>query len=612
MGSSHAGVDVRPSRVEPHGRNNPYPPIRDYAIIGDGRTVALVARDGSIDWLALPALDSPSVFARVLDAERGGAFTLSPDVPFEVSRRYLDLTNVLETTFSTAGGTARVTDAMTLPAGGLSPFREIVRRVEGVSGEVPMRWAVAPRFGYGQWPTRIEIRKGVPVATAHADAIAVCSWDAGNAVVSRDEIHARFSVRSGQVATIAMTAAHQEPLVFPPRVDVERRLDATTAFWRRWIDGAAYDGPWKEHVLRSALALKLLVHAPSGAVAAAPTTSLPESIGGERNWDYRYCWIRDTAFTLDALLQLGFHEEAHAFFWWFIHTTKVTHPRVQVLYRLDGSPHVPEHRLPFPGYRGSQPVRTGNAAAVQHQLDVYGDLFHTAWLYADKGYTIDRDIGAELAGIADLVCGMWRKPDRGIWEVRMPSKHFTHSKAMCWVALDRAVRLVDLGCLPARSVARWRHEAGAIRDFIEERCWSDREGSYTRYAGTDELDASLLLMPVMDYRPASAERVRSTVTAVRRVLGRGPLLARYNGADGLSGGEGVFVCCSFWLVHALALSGYPREAVEVMEETLRLSNDVGLFSEEMDPETGDFLGNFPQGLVHLALVNAAVAVAKSA
>ncbi len=591
-------------------RRDGYLPIRDYAIIGDGRTVALVGRDGTVDWLCLPMLDASSVFAAVLDAGRGGSFSLAPAIPFTATRRYLRLTNVLETLFLTDRGTVRVVDAMTLPAGaGLSPLRELARQVEGVSGRVPLQWRVVPRFGYAAWPTRFEWRGGVPIATARAQAIAISSWNAGEARIEGEGIGGRFEVGPGETALLAMTAAHRQPLVFPARRDVERRLEATVAFWEEWVGSGHYEGPWRDEVLRSALALKLLVHAPSGAVAAAPTTSLPEAIGEERNWDYRFCWIRDSAFTLDALLQLGFHEEAHAFFWWFMHATQLTHPRVQVLYRLDGGAHAPEHALRLAGYRGSRPVRIGNAAASQHQLDLYGDLFHTAWLYADHGYSFDRDTGRELAEIANLVCNIWRQQDRGIWEVRMESKPFTHSKAMCWVALDRAIRLARRGALPARDLARWEREAAAIRDFVETQCWSDKERSYTRFAGTDQLDASLLLMPIMDYRPASAERFASTVEAIKRVLGRGPLLARYNGPDGLSGTEGMFVCCSFWLAHALALTGHQDEAADVMEQMLALANDVGLFAEEMDPDSHDFLGNFPQGLVHLALVNAALAFA---
>ncbi|MGE5361241.1 MAG: glycoside hydrolase family 15 protein [Bacteroidales bacterium] len=587
-----------------------YAAIREYAVIGDGRTIALVARDGAIDWLPLPMLDSPSVFAAVLDAKRGGAFTMRPSGTFDATRRYLPGTNVLETIFDTSSGTARVVDALTLPAAGLTPHRELARRIEGLSGRVPMEWAVTPRFGYAQWTTRFEWRGDRPIATSGADAVAVSSWDAGRPAIDGDAIAGRFEIAQGESALVALSAAHQQPLVLPRRDDVERRLHATAEFWRRWADSCRYDGPWRDSVLRSALALKLLVHAPSGAVAAAPTTSLPEAIGGERNWDYRYCWIRDSAFTLDALLQLGFHDEAHAFFWWFMHTTALTQPRVQVLYRLDGSRHVPEHDVPLAGYRGSRPVRTGNAAASQHQLDVYGDLFHTAWLYVDRGFSIDVDTGRELAEIADLVCDIWHQPDRGIWEVRMEGKHFTQSKAMCWVALDRALQLARGGYLPSNRVQKWTSEAHAIREFVETRCWSEREQSYTRYAGTDELDASLLLMPIMDYRPATPDRLRRTADAVRRVLGHGPLLARYNGPDGLSGSEGTFLCCSFWLVHALALTGEREEAATVMDQMVALANDVGLFAEEMDGSTHAFLGNFPQGLVHLALVNAALALAE--
>ncbi len=591
-------------------REDGYLPLRDYAIIGDGRTVAVVGRDGTVDWLCLPMLDAPSVFGALLDARRGGSFSLAPDIPFTAVHRYLPLTNVLETTFTTDRGVVRVTDAMTLPESGvLPPLRELARRVDGLSGEVPVRWQVTPRFGYGGWPTRCGWRGRVAVATARADAIAVCSWNAGEMQIADDAIRGRFVSQAGGRALLAMTAAHRQALVFPDRGDVERRIEATASFWRRWVDSGHYGGPWRDEVVRSALALKLLVHAPSGAVAAAPTTSLPEAVGEERNWDYRFCWIRDSAFTLDALLQLGFHEEAHAFFWWFMHATGLSHPRVQVLYRLDGGAHAPERVLPLAGYRESRPVRVGNAAATQHQLDVYGDLFHTAWLYADRGHPIDRDTGRELAGIANLVCEIWRQPDRGIWEVRMEAKPFTHSKAMCWVALDRAIRLARLGAVPARDLARWQREAAAIRDFVENHCWSDKERCYTWYAGTDQLDASLLLMPIMDYQPASPGRFASTVEAIKRVLSRGPLLARYNGPDGLSGTEGMFVCCSFWLVHALALTGHQDEAADVMERVLALANDVGLFAEEMDPDSHEFLGNFPQGLVHLALVNAALAFA---
>jgi GH15 family glucan-1,4-alpha-glucosidase len=575
-------------------------------VIGDGRTAALVARDGTIDWLCLPDLDSPSVFAAILDADVGGAFVLQPDGPHEAHRRYLPNTNVLETTFTTAGGVVRVTDALTLPVGGLTPFRELARRIEGVSGCVPMRWRVEPRFGYGAWPTRIGRRGEVAVATARGDALGVCAWDAGIVRCDARSIGGSFEARAGDRALLVLVAARREPLVIPGRAAVERRLDATAVFWRQWAEARDYRGPWRETVLRSALALKLLVYAPSGALAAAPTTSLPERIGGERNWDYRYCWLRDASFTLEALLQLGCTVEADSFFWWFMHATRLTKPQLQVLYRLDGGARVPERVVGLAGYRGSRPVRTGNGAATQRQLDVYGDLLDTAWVYTDRGGRLDRETGAELAEVADLVCKIWREPDRGIWEVRMDPVHYTHSKAMCWVALDRALKLAATGHVPGGREPRWQREAAAIRDFIETRCWSDKAGSYARSAGTDEVDAALLMMAIMRYHDPRDPRMLGTIEAVRRHLGSGPFLYRYAGDDGLSSGEGAFLCCSFWLVEALALAGRHDDASRLMESLLARANDVGLYAEEIDPASGEFLGNFPQGLVHLALISAAM------
>jgi GH15 family glucan-1,4-alpha-glucosidase len=588
-----------------------YVPIGDYAAIGDGRTVALVARDGSVDWLCLPDLDSPSVFAAVLDADRGGRFALQPDVPAQAERRYLPDTNVLETTFITADGVVRVTDAMALPSGDLGPSRELVRRVECLAGRVPMRWRVRPAFGYGAIPPRIEWRGRFPVAVGARDALAVCSWGAGDVQLDGEAIFGHFEARESSPSLIALCAAHQEPLVFPAREHVEARLRSTVAYWQRWTEQRAYDGPWHDAVLRSALALKLLFYAPSGAIAAAATASLPEEIGGERNWDYRFCWVRDSAFTLEALLHLGCPGEADAFFWWLLHASQLTHPRLQVLYRLDGGERATERALELDGYRGSRPVRVGNDAAAQMQLDIYGDLLQTALIYSEAGGRLDRETGRRLAGIADLVCEIWREPDSGIWEVRSRRLHFTHSKLMCWVALDRAVRLSDARQLPSRHASLWRRERLAIREFIETRCWSPRLDSYTRYAGAEELDAGLLLAVLLGYESSDPRRLTATVNALRRELGRGPLLSRYSGEDGLAGAEGAFLCCSFWLADALARIGQLEEATELMTQLLALSNDVGLYAEELDPRTNEHLGNLPQGLVHLALINAAVSITRA-
>ena len=592
-------------------RERGYAPIRSYAAIGDGRTTALVALDGSIDWLCLPGLDSPSVFAAILDAERGGRFALAPATPFETERRYLPGTNVLETTFRTGDGAVRVTDAMTLPVAGIGPQREVARRVEGLSGSVSLEWSAEPRFHYGTREARLGRRNGLAVADAGADALAVRAWEAGEAELREGSIAGRFDVREGDRALLALSSAHQEPLVYGSRDEVEQRLDGTIAFWRDWSEKRDYQGPWKDEVVRSVLALKLLVYSPSGAIAAAPTTSLPETLGGERNWDYRFAWIRDSAFTLEALLDLGCPAEAHAFFWWLMHASQLTHPRLQVLYQLDGGNRAPERELSFEGYRGSRPVRIGNGAVEQRQLDIYGDLFQAVWVYVERGNELDRENGERLAETAGLVCDVWRERDRGLWEVRSDPVHFIQSKMMCWVALDRAVRLAERGELPREHAARWRREADAIRAFVEEQGFSEAKGSYVRFAGSEELDASLLLGSLMGYCDGDDPRMAGTIDAIRRELGHGRYVHRYTGEDGLEGEEGAFLCCSFWLVEALARSGRADDATELMGSLLELGNDVGLFAEEIDPRTGEFLGNFPQGLTHLALVSAAVACARA-
>jgi GH15 family glucan-1,4-alpha-glucosidase len=589
-----------------------YAALRSYAAIGDGRSVALVAEDGAIDWLAWPDLDSPSVLGALLDAEHGGACVLAPSVPFRTSRRYLPDTNVLETTFGTDAGVVRVLDAMSLHGELLGPSRELQRRVEGVSGTVPMQWSVRPRFGYGQRPTRWGRRSGVPVATSGPDALAVCTFEAGTPRLGAGAVEGSFETSPGSSSVVALCGAWQEPLVLPTRGELDERFARTVDAWRTWTSARTYQGPWRDAVVRSALALKLLVHAPSGAVAAAATTSLPEQLGGERNWDYRFCWVRDAAFVLDALLRLGCAPEAEAYFWWLMQATQLTHPRLQPLYRLDGGARLRERDLPLAGYRGSRPVRVGNGAAEQLQLDSYGELLQSAWLYAEGGGCIDAEIGRRLGEVADLVCDLWTERDAGIWEVRSAVEHFTHSKMMCWVALDRAGLLADRGLVPSRHRERWREQAAECAEFIERRCWSKDAEAYARYEGSDELDASLLLGLIAGYGDPASPRWRSTVDAVRRELGHGPYLYRYSGPDGLSGTEGAFVSCSFWLVEALARTGRPEEAGTLMDSLVELTNDVGILAEEIDPATGEFLGNLPQGLSHLALISAATAVAAEA
>ncbi|KUO15471.1 glycoside hydrolase family 15 protein [Streptomyces dysideae] len=585
-----------------------YAPLRDYAVIGDGRAAALVARDGSVDWLGLPDMDSPAVFGAALDADRGGRFLLEPAVPYRSERRYLPGTNVLETTFVTQQGTARVTDALTLhDEVALAPMRELQRRVDGVSGAVPMRWSVQPRFGYGTRTTRLVRRDGVPVATAGADALAICAWEAGEPRCEGDAISGNFLAAPGGSALIAMPFAHQEPLVLPARAECDARLERTCAAWRRWADDRIYTGRWHQAVMRSLLTLKLLVFAPSGAVAAAMTTSLPEHLGGERNWDNRYSWVRDSAFTLAAFLRLGCPAEAHAYFWWLMHASQLTHPRLQVLYRLDGGAHTTERTLPWEGYRGSSPVRIGNAAAHQTQLDTYGELMQTAWLHAQTAGRLDADVARRLAELADLVCATWQDPDSGIWEVRSTPRHFTQSKMMCWVALDRAAHLAERRWIPDRHLDRWYSAREEIATFIETGCVSPRRNCYVRSAGSEDLDAAVLLGHLYGY-DGDVQRMRATIKAVGQELRHGPFVDRYSGEDGLIGPEGAFLACSFWLAESLARTGQLTQATELMDDLVHLANDVGLYSEEIDAATGDFLGNLPQGLSHLALISAACAI----
>lgn len=582
-------------------------PIEAYAAVGDGRTLALIGRDGAVDWLCLPDLDSPSVFAAILDPERGGRFELAPAQPYRATRRYLPDTNVLETTYETAGGVARVTDAFTLPTSGFSPLRELVRRVEGVGGAVPFRWRVEARFPYGQSHMRTGLRAGVPIFEARAHAVSVRSFAGGEPVLSDRAVSSEFEVRSGSSSLLVLTSAGGEPLVLPGREEAERRLEQTAAHWRAWARDRTYEGPWRAAVIRSLLALKLLVYAPSGAIAAAGTTSLPERLGGDANWDYRFSWLRDSVFAVDAFLATGCAREARSFFWWLMHASQADRPHVRVLYRLDGGHEADESEVDLAGYEESRPVRIGNAAAGQRQLDVFGELMQTAYLYAGAGNGLGRDTARRLAKIADVVCRLWRERDSGIWEVRDRHEHYTQGKMACAVALERACELAERGVLPGSRVERWRAEARDIRLFVDERCWSERRRSYVAFAGGDELDASVLLASISGYARGDDPRIGQTIAALREELGSGPHLHR---ASWSVGREGAFVACSFWLVDALARAGRVEDAGRLMEKLVASANDVGLLAEEIDPATGRQLGNVPQALSHLALVNAAVTIGR--
>ncbi|HZD87889.1 MAG TPA: glycoside hydrolase family 15 protein [Gaiellaceae bacterium] len=584
-----------------------YAPISDYGVIGDGQVAALVARDGSVDWLCVPRFDASSVFAALLDAERGGRFSLEPDGAYESEQRYVPETNVLETTFTTSGGTVRVVDALNLEQGRPLPWRELARRVEGVSGRVPMRWRVEPRFGYGLEEPTFERLGGIVTAVCSEHRLALHAFDAGDVEFSRTAAEGAFVAAEGESALLVLGYTNDDPVPCLTRERVEQRLDATIEYWRaRWAK-VRYDGEFDEAVRRSALALELLADVETGALVAAATMGLPERIGGGRNFDYRYVWIRDGTFTVDALLELDLDAISHRAFAWMLSATKHTHPRLQPIYTLGGVPRPPDEQLPLGGYRGSRPVTLGNGAAHQLQLGNFGDMLEAAWHYTRRGNALDPETGIRLAEIATLVCDIWRNDDSGIWELKGNQRPYTTSKIACWATLNRALQLSEAGQIPAKGRERWLTERDQIRAFVEERCWSERRGAYAFYAGTSDLDASVLLAPRMEFCEAADERFLATLDVVLEELSEGPLVWRYSG---MREEEGSFLACAFWVVEALANAGRVDEAGERMRDLMELGGPAGLYSEEAAAD-GTLLGNLPQALTHLSLVNAANALAKA-
>jgi GH15 family glucan-1,4-alpha-glucosidase len=554
--------------------------------------------------MSLPNLHSPTTFAAILDPEKGGRFTLAPAGEYEAARRYAGRTNVLETTYRTADGVVRVTEALTLQDGGLLPWVELARRVEGLEGSVPLEWRLEPRFDWGRRAPDIARRGDLLVAEGAGLQLAVHSWDAGEVATERNALVGSFEIASGERAMLALVATSEQPLHAPSRDHVEARLDATKRVWERWLGLWAYDGPWEEEVARSALALKLLVYAPNGSIAAAPTTSLPEVIGGDKNYDYRYSWVRDSAFTLDALMRLGIPEQVQESFACLLRAVRETAPDLRPFYDLDGC--VPTRRETLEhlrGYRDSRPVRYGNAASTQLQLGSWGDLLETAALYCSEGNVLDGETAEMLAGCIDRVAVLWPDEDSGMWELD-EHRHYTSSKIAVWMAFDRALRLAAEDQLPDRHAAQWREQHDRLHAWIEEHCWSEELGAYRGWAGEESLDAGILRALRMDY--PEKERLDRTVDTIRERLAAAPGLV-YRTSEHV-GQEGAFVACSFWLVEALARLGRVDEACDTMELILPYANDLGLFSEEIDPENGELLGNFPQGLSHLALVNAAGAI----
>jgi GH15 family glucan-1,4-alpha-glucosidase len=590
--------------------------IHDYAAIGDGRTVALVGRRGSIDWLCWPRFDSPSIFGALV-GEHAGCWSLAPTGASRVTRRYIDDTNVLETRFDTDTGTLVVTDLMPVVSEEdkgrlLLPDHEILRVAECVQGEVEVEMRFAPRPDYGRRPGRVRNAGRLGVRVEMGADLLVLQSDLPLDVSTDGQVRGRARLRAGDAVHASLTFADDWPAVLPPLGEWSRAaIDRSVAWWRDWASRLQYDGPRRETVIRSALALKLLVYAPSGAVVAAPTTSLPERIGGDLNWDYRFCWLRDAAFTVRALVALGCSAEAQAFVDWLLHATRLTQPELRILYDVHGNAPVEERILEgFAGYQGSWPVRIGNAAAGQRQLDVYGEVIEAVVHFVEAGGTLDRDTEQTLCAFGEYVCRHWQEPDEGIWEPRSGAAHNTHSRVLCWTALDRLLQLHTRGLLRRAPAAMFQEQRERIRREVEARAWNPRLSSYVAQLDGDRPDATLLLLPWYGFEQAGGERMRGTYARVREALGAGNgLLYRYRTED--SPGEGAFGICSFWGAEYLALGGgTAEEARDLFERLCSYANDVGLFAEEIDPSTGAALGNFPQAFTHVGLINAAVSLTR--
>ncbi len=585
-------------------RPDGYADLRSYAPIGDTRTVALVALDGRIDWWPIPDLDSCPTFAAILDAPNGGRLELAPTEPARTTRRYLPGTNVLETTHVTASGTVRVLDALNTGGAGRLPWTELARRVEGVAGRVPMRFAVAPGTCLNSASPWAHDTVHGTVLRVHDVTLAVRLLGEVETEVTDQAVRGTFRTTPGSRHLVGVTASESEPLHLSTPREVDARLDRTVEAWRRWSGQFRAPGPWADDVERSALLLKLLLHGPSGSVAAAATTSLPESLpdrgqSGAKNWDYRFAWIRDAAYTLKALFRFGIREETQAAISWLLHAIHRHGPQMQVFYTLQGELPAPPEFPEVPGWRGIGPVVVGNAAVDQLQLSVFGDVFDMVRLYVDHGHVLDAGTGRLLAGMADQACDAWRHRDAGLWELER-QEHYTSSKLGCWQALRCAYHLARMGQIPG-DPDRWAGEAERIARWVHEHCWSERRGAFVWYPGTDDLDTSILLHAGSGFDVGP--RMSSTIDALRAELGAGPLLYRYTGA---AKEEAAFVAPSFWAVSALHAVGRTGEARALMDELVPLANDVGVLAEMIDPADGAFLGNLPQGLSHLALIGAAL------
>lgn len=597
------------------------PKISDYALIGNCCSAALVSNRGSIDWCCLPEFDSPGIFAALLDREKGGFFSIAPAEKYTSAQKYLSDSNVVETHFTTNEGSVKLTDAFTAMTEenkllSLFPDQEILRIVEGVSGTIKMKLEYFPRIFYGERHCTLSDHKklGIHFSWKENVFILVSTLDPEEFKVRNDKSEAasEFYVRAGERVIFSLSYSCQSPAVIPElKKTAELRIENTIKYWRNWISTCKYSGFYHEHVKRSALALKLLTHAPSGSIIAAPTTSLPETIGGERNWDYRYCWLRDASFTTRALVKLGFHDEAHAYLSWILHATRLTQPELQTIYSIYGLSSLHEESLDWlSGYKNSRPVRIGNKAEKQFQLDVYGEVLDAVYAYSPLVKEFDTNSKKFVIGLGNEICKVWNQPDNGIWEVRAQRVHHTHSKVLAWAGLDRLIKLCQKYEWQGAPLEKFQKTAAMIRETIERLGYNEKLRCYTRELRGQNVDASLLTLSLVGYCDHRSPRMLSTVDRICEQLSSQNLIYRYrNVDDGLEGNEeGSFAICNFWLAENLAHAGRAEEAIKVFESTVQHASPAGLLSEQIDTRTHELLGNYPQGFTHIGLINAALSI----
>lgn len=587
-----------------------YKPIGDYGLIGNSHSAGLVGLDGALDWCCFPRFDSPSVFAALLDAEKGGRFAIAPRGAYSSIQRYVGDTNVLETRFVAEGGVCTLQDCMPLylaDDGGPVEVHQVIRLLRCEQGTVTLDVDYAPRPDYGRAPVSL-VRQGPEVRWTGNGRMLTLRADTPLGVAG-DRATGSLTLREGEEALFVLSYSDATTDMDPDPPTPRERVARTLRFWEDKASQVDFHGPWRDEVVRSYLLLHLLTYVPTGAIVAAPTTSLPEEIGGVRNWDYRYTWLRDAAFTVDALTCLGHRDEATAFFMWLGRVCSLYGEDLRIMYRVDAQTDLLEEGLAhLEGYRGSTPVRIGNGANGQVQLDVYGEVLASASLQVDSGEALSDEQWLLLRTLANLAAARWRQPDSGIWEVRGGPFHFVHSKVMCWVALDRAASLARLTGRAGPESEGWERVAHAIKDEVLERGWSAEKQAFVQHYDTDALDASNLLIPLVGFLPFDDPRVVSTVGRIREELGRGPFLRRYlpeETDDGLTGEEGAFTLCSFWLVRVLAGMGLADESMELFRELMGFASPLGLFSEMVDPDSGSALGNYPQAFTHIGLILAA-------